>query len=163
MTGFGQATAGFRTPARAAKDCRRRDGKTGAMPLRLLLSFTILAGLSGCSLGTLWPSVGQGPETPSAALAAQPAAAEVDPIRAFAASAPAQESAMLIGADGHPVEVRVERVYTAASGRLCKTLSLRGPGVPEHNRVACTDGTGPDAGWQLARPLMAGGRPPVFR
>lgn len=88
------------------------------------------------------------------AAAAAPAAA--DPVAAFAASAaPGSETVAVLPETGGRARLRLQRAYTAASGRECREV-LIGTGLEERSRLVCRDETG----WVAARPLLRGsGRP----
>lgn len=113
----------------------------------LLVALPVLLGLSGCArLG------GEG----MAGGAAGPggvAAPSSDPVVIFASRARPGSQERLVLADGQAAQVRLVRVYNAASGRECREL-LVGSGMVERSRLICGTANG---GWAEARPLLRGG------
>lgn len=73
-----------------------------------------------------------------------------DPVALFAASAsPGSAGTVVLPDTGQSVQVRLVRVYAAASGRECRQVAL---GPAQSTRVICRVGDG----WVSARPLLTG-------
>lgn len=104
--------------------------------------------LAGCSGG--FPLGGAGRAAP-AATPAQTVTS--DPVAAFAASAQPGSQGQLVLAGGQSANVRLIRVYHAASGRECREV-LVGAGMAERSQVVCATEGG---AWVPSRPLLRGG------
>lgn len=106
----------------------------------------LLALLTGCAAT-------QSGAIPGDTAAANAAAAPMDAVASFAASArPGAESVVTLPETGRNARVRLLRAYNAASGRECREV-LIGTGGEERARLLCQSGSQ----WADARPLLRGG------
>lgn len=93
-----------------------------------------------------------GTSAPMVAAPVPVAAAPMDAVVAFAATARPGAEATVTLDTGRSARVRLLRAYNAASGRECREV-LIGGGIEERSRLVCQAGDQ----WADARPLLRGG------
>jgi hypothetical protein len=124
-----------------------------ARGLRRGLLVALLATLSACGGGSLWPGGGGGSLDARSAPASVPARAP-DPLADFAARAQLGQEEYV----GNPqVPARVTRAYNSGGGRPCRELLLGGL-TAGRQLIYCEEAPGQ---WVAVRPLLRNGVPPT--